>query len=244
MSERLGIDIGGSGIKGAIVDLDGGELVGERLRVETPEPATPQAVAETLAGLIAEFDYEGQIGVGFPAVLVDGVARTANNIDKGWIGTNALELFTEITGRHIHVINDADAAALCELAYGAAADIPGLVVVLTFGSGIGSGLLADGHLIPNSELGVIELEAHSPAESYFAAKARKRDDLSWEEWGERTNRYLAHVNKIFSPTRIVVSGGVSKKWEKWSHVIDPELPVVRAEWANNAGIVGAATLVA
>ena len=238
----LGVDIGGSGIKGALVDLTDGMIVGDRYKVDTPEPSTPDAVAAALAQLVGHYDYRGVIGVGFPAVVVGGEVRTANNIDKSWIGTNAIEAFEASTGLEIRMVNDADAAALCEGRYGVARDVDGLAIVLTFGSGIGSGLLFNGQLIRNVELGVIEFEGHRPAEVHFSAKARRREDLSWQGWAERVNRYLVHVNDVFSPRLIAIGGGVARKWDEWGGFVDDALPVVRAQAANNAGIIGAATL--
>jgi polyphosphate glucokinase len=240
---RLGIDIGGSGIKGAVVNLEDGAFVSERVRLATPEPVTPSRMAEMVAELASELEYRGAIGIGFPAVVTDGTVWTANNIHRDWIGVNAQKVFTEATGVEVEVINDADAAALGEARYGAAKGVGGLVILLTFGSGIGSGLLLNGRLIPNVELGQLELDGHRPAESHFSASARKRDDVGWDEWGDRVNRFLTHVNGLFSPRLMLVSGGVARKWEKFAHRIHPDLPAVRAEAANNAGIVGAATLV-
>ena len=241
---RLGIDVGGSGIKGGLVDLATGELVSERAKVYTPQPAVPSTMGEAVATIVRGFDYSGPVGIGFPAVVVDGVVSTANNIDPEWIGANARDVFAEACGQPIVLVNDADAAALCESRFGAGRGQDGLVVVLTFGTGIGSGFLVDGELVPNVELGMLELEGYVPAETYFSAKARSREDLSWAEWGARANRFLTHVTKLFSPRLIVVGGGVARKWEKWELHIDNTLPVVQAERANDAGIVGAATLVA
>lgn len=242
--KRLGIDIGGSGIKGAVVDLADGSLVTERVKFDTPQPATPQAMGPVVAEVVAASGYRGPIGVGFPAVIIEGVARTANNIDRSWIGVSVLEVIQKATGsERLAVANDADAAALCEGRYGAARGVSGLVIVVTFGSGIGSGFLADGKLVANTELGVLELDGFDPAESHFSAKARKADGISWEEWGRRANRFLSHVSRVFNPELIVVGGGAGRRWERWSHQVDGDLPVVRAQWANDAGIVGAATLV-
>lgn len=238
----LGVDIGGSGIKGALIDLADGSMVGERYKVDTPEPSTPGAVAEALAELVGHFGYEGVVGVGFPAVVVAGEVRTANNIDKSWVGTNAVEVFEAATDLEVRMVNDADAAALCEGRYGVARDVEELAIVLTFGSGIGSGFLFKGRLIRNVELGIIEFEGHRPAELHFSAKARRRENLSWEVWAGRANRYLNHVNDLFSPEVIAVGGGVARRWDLWGHYLDQSLPVVRAEAANNAGIIGAATL--
>lgn len=236
----LGVDVGGSGIKSALVDLSDGNLVTDRLRLDTPQPATPEACAKVLAAQVAEYDYDGPMGVGFPSVIRNGTAETANNIDESWIGMKVGDVFADATGRDTTVINDADAAAVAEAAYGAASGVDGMVLTLTFGTGIGSGLLVDGELVPNLELGQIELEGHLPAETHFSAKVRKRDDLDWEEWGERANRYLTHVDSVFNPNLMVIGGGLTKKWDRFSHILDERLPVVPAEMGNNAGIVGAA----
>lgn len=230
-------------MKGALVDLDDGSLVGERIRFDTPDPSTPEAVAEVFAKILDEIDHPGPIGVGFPAVVVDGVARTANNIDDSWIGFDGRALLEEVSGREITMINDADAAAICEARYGAARGVPGVVLVITFGTGIGSGMLLDGALVPNTQLGDLEFEGHRPAESHFSAAVKDDDDLSWEEWGERADRFLRHLMVLFSPRLLVVGGGMAKRWDKWSHLVDGSVPVVPAKWGNNAGIVGAATLV-
>jgi polyphosphate glucokinase len=243
LAERVGIDIGGSGMKGALVDLEDGSLVSERVRYETPDPSTPQAMVDTLVRILDEIGHQGPVGVGFPAVAIDGTVHTANNIDDSWIGVDGKSLFEEATGRQIEMINDADAAAVCEARYGAARGVAGVVLVLTFGTGIGSGLLLDGELVPNTQLGDLELDGHRPAESHFSGAAKDDDDLTWEEWGERADRFLRHLMALFSPRLIVVGGGMAKRWDKWSHLIDRSVPVAPAKWGNNAGIVGAATLV-
>lgn len=239
----LGIDVGGSGIKSALVDVSNGSLVTERLRVDTPQPATPEAVTGALAEMVAGYDYPGRLGVGFPAVIRKGVVGTANNIDKSWIGENAAKLFADATGNDVTVINDADAAAIGEAAFGAAEGVAGLVLTITFGTGIGSGMLVDGELVPNLELGQIELEGHSPAEAHFSAKARKREDLEWDEWGARANRYLLHVDAVFNPDLMVIGGGLTKHWDSYAHLFDDSLPLTPAEMGNSAGIVGAALMI-
>lgn len=236
----LGIDIGGSGIKSALVDVANGSLTTDRLRVDTPQPATPAACAGALSSQVAEYAYDGVLGIGFPAVIRAGIVETANNIHDSWIGMDVVEFFASATGHEVNVLNDADAAALAESAYGAAAGVDGLVLTITFGTGIGSGLLVDGELVPNLELGQLELEGHVPAESHFSAKARRRQELDWGEWGARANRYLQHVDSVFNPDLIVIGGGLTKHWEMYSHALDESLPIVPAEMGNNAGIVGAA----
>lgn len=242
MAASVGLDIGGTGIKAGIVDLETGRLVGKRIRVKTPTPATPVAVVAAAAGLVGNL-VDGPMGVGFPAVLIDGVVRSANNIDPSWIGLNAMSLLEEVTGREVVIINDADAAALCEARYGAARGVDGLVLVITFGTGIGSGMLHDGKLVPNLELGSMELEGHQFCEDYFAASAMEREGLTWEQWVTRVNSFLRYVQRIFSPRLIIAGGGVTKSWDEWAHLLAPEFGVVRASRVNNAGIVGAATLV-
>lgn len=239
---RIGVDVGGSGTKAALVDVNTGALLSERLRVATPTPSTPDAVAGAVAGLVAQLGGDGTIGLGFPAVVRDGWVSTANNIDKSWIEVDAGTLFSEAVQRDVMIINDADAAGVAELAFGAAKGVGGVVLVLTFGTGIGSALIADGRLVRNIELGQIELSAVKPAELRYSAKARKAESLEWDEWGRRANDFLRHVNEVFNPERIVVGGGVARRWEKFADQISSDLPVVRAELGTNAGIVGAAKL--
>lgn len=239
----LGIDVGGSGIKSALVDVGVGELVTKRVRVETPQPSTPESVTSALAEMVGGYSYDGPVGVGFPSVMREGVARTANNVDKGWVGRKVAELFQQATGRTTIVLNDADAAAIAEARFGAAAGVSGLVLTITFGTGIGSGLLVDEQLVPNLELGQIELDGHVPAESYYSARARKREGLSWDQWGARANRYLLHVDSVFNPDLIVLGGGLTKYWDEFHETLDESLRVVPASMGNNAGIVGAALVV-
>jgi polyphosphate glucokinase len=236
----LGVDVGGSGIKAALVDLTDGSLVSERERVDTPQPATPDAIAGAIAEMLDDVDYDGRVGVGFPAVIRGGVVETANNIDAMCIGTRIGDVVGRAIGRETRVVNDADAAALAEARFGAAEGVPGLVLMITFGTGIGSGLLVDGELVPNLELGQIELDGHVPAESYFSAKARRRENLDWDEWGARANRFLTHVNAVFSPELMVVGGGLVKHWEMFEGTLDADLPLAPAVMGNSAGLVGAA----
>lgn len=238
----LGVDVGGSGIKSALVDVSTGSLVTERARERTPQPATPEAVAGVVHEMVGRYEYEGPLGIGFPSVIRRGVVETANNIDKSWIGAKIGDVFGDVSERGVTFINDADAAAVAEAAFGAAANVAGLVLTITFGTGIGSGLLVDGRLVPNLELGQLELEGHRPAERHFSAKVRRREDLGWDEWGGRANRYLLHVNAVFSPDLIVVGGGLVKHWDRFSHTLDKSLPVAPARMGNNAGLIGAAVL--
>lgn len=226
-----------------MVDLDSGSIVSERLRIETPQPATPDAVAKAFKELVFKFEYEGPLGAGFPGVVRDGVVHSGGNIDPAWFGLNSEEILSRAAGANVRVVNDADAAALYESRYGVAAAVTGLVIVLTFGTGIGSGFVHNGQLVPNLELGAIELDGHAPAEVFFAASARKKEGLTWDEWGRRANRYISHINRICTPDLLVVGGGIVRKWERWAEQIDERLPVVPSQAQNNAGIVGAATLV-
>ncbi|MGC5011867.1 polyphosphate--glucose phosphotransferase [Streptosporangium sp. DT93] len=237
--EALGIDIGGSGIKGAPVDVAKGRLTRERLRIPTPDPAEPEAVAEVVAKIVEHFEWKGPVGVTFPGIVVDGVARSAANVDKAWIGTDAQELFSRVTGQTTTVLNDADAAGLAEVAAGAAKDRPGVVMLLTFGTGIGSALLMDGHLVPNTELGHLEIRGKE-AEKRASDHARESHDLDWEEWAEKVQEYLEHVEMLFSPSLFIIGGGVSKKAEKFLPHIKIRTPIVPAGLQNEAGIVGAA----
>lgn len=236
----FGIDFGGTGIKGAPVDLERGEFAAERERIKTPSPSTPEAVAEVFVDLLGRFpDSTGPVGVTVPGVVRHGVVRSAANIDPAWVGTDADALFTEATGRDVHVVNDADAAGLAEVRYGAARGVRGLVVVTTLGTGIGSALVHDGVLVPNSELGHLEIDGHD-AESRAANSAREREDLSWEHWAKRLTRYYRTVEMLFSPDLIVVGGGVSKHADEFLPLLEIETEIVPAQLRNKAGVVGAA----
>jgi polyphosphate glucokinase len=235
----FGIDIGGTGMKAATVDLGTGELSSDRYRIDTPRPATPAAMAEVVSDLVQHFDWSGPLGVAFPAVVRSGVVHSAANISDEWIGVNAAELFGGASGCPVHVLNDADAAGVAEIRFGAGRGRTGVVIVLTFGTGIGSGFFVDGHLAANSELGHLEVDGID-AELRAAASARGRDGLSWEAWAGRVQRYLTEVVKLFSPELIVVGGGASKKPDKWLPYIDVGVEIAVASMANSAGIVGAA----
>lgn len=235
----FGIDIGGTGIKGGVVDLRGGILIGERFRLPTPQPATPQAVAETAGKVAANFDYNGPFGVDFPGVVLNGVVQTAANVDKSWIGTSLKDAMTPQLPGPVTVLNDADAAGLAEARYGAGRGKRGLVIVVTFGTGIGIALINDGKLVPNAELGHIELDGHD-AETKAAASARERDGLSWEQWAKRASKYLRHLENLLWPELFILGGGISKKPEKWVPLLRNRTPTVVAQLINNAGIVGAA----
>ena len=236
---RLGIDIGGSGMKAAPIDLATGELCEERYRIDTPQPATPEAMALVVKELVAHFSWTGHVGAAMPTVVRHGVVHSAANIDESWIGTDVDALFTQATGCDVAVVNDADAAGVAEMKFGAGRGRSGVVIVLTFGTGIGSGLFVDGRLVPNTELGHIQLDGLD-AEERAAASARKRDDLSWEQWATRVNRYLVEIVKLFSPELIIFGGGASKRAEHWVHFLDVDAEVAVASLENDAGIVGAA----
>ena len=241
----FGIDIGGSGIKGAPVDLKKGAFADDRLRIPTPQPATPDAVARTVGEIVDSFDLGKHvpIGVTFPAVMLHGVAQSAANVDDSWIGTDAQTLFAQATGRHVVAVNDADAAGFAEARYGAAKDVGGVVLVVTLGTGIGSALVVDGHLVPNTELGHLEVDGHD-AESRASDAARDREGLDFEQWAQRLQRYFTVVVNLFWPDLIVVGGGVSKHHEKFLPLLDLRTRIVPAELRNAAGIVGAAALAA
>lgn len=235
----FGVDIGGSGIKGALVDLERGELRTERVKYPTPHPSTPDAVAGVVTRLVAESGWTGKVGATFPAVIQHGVARTAANVDPSWIGTNVDAVFTKATGCDVTVLNDADAAGLAEVRYGAAAGVRGVVILLTFGTGIGSGMFLNGQLVPNTELGHLELDGRD-AEDRAAASAKEQEGLSYKQWAKRVQRYLSHLETLFTPDLFVVGGGVSKNADRWVPLLDLRTPVKPAELLNNAGIVGAA----
>jgi len=235
----LGIDIGGTGIKGAPVDTTTGELVGERFRLLTPVPSTPEAVSETVAQVAAHFGWQGPIGCGFPAVVRSGRVYTAANVDKRWIGQDAQSLFSEATGCPVTVLNDADAAGYAEMRFGIGEGRKGVVLLVTLGTGIGTALFVDGMLVPNTELGHIEIRGKD-AEKRAAASARENKGLSWKKWARQVDEYLQHMNRYLSPDLIVIGGGVSKKHDKFLPRLTVKTEVVTARMENEAGIVGAA----
>lgn len=235
----LGIDIGGSGIKGAPVDIKQGGLLAERYRIPTPELAKPQPVAKAVGEIAKHFEWDGPIGCGFPAVVQHGVTLTAANVDDTWIGTNAAELFRKSTGCPVKVINDADAAGLAEMSFGAGKGRMGVVLLVTIGTGLGTSLFTDGVLLPNTELGHIEIDGVD-AESMASDAARQRNDLSWEEWAQRLDTYLNRLEKLVWPDLIILGGGVSKKHEFFASHLNVQAEIVIAETFNEAGIIGAA----
>jgi polyphosphate glucokinase len=236
----IGIDFGGTGIKSAVVDLSAGDFASEREKITTPRPATPDAVAAVFAELVARFpSSDSPIGVTVPGVVRHGVVHSAANIDPSWIGADADAIFTAALGREVHVVNDADAAGLAEVEFGAAKGQRGLVIVTTLGTGIGSALIHDGVLVPNSELGHLEIDGHN-AESRAANSVREGEGLSWEVWSQRLTAYYRTVERLFSPDLFVVGGGVSKSSDQFLPLIDIETPIVPAQLRNKAGIIGAA----
>ncbi|MDQ3405129.1 MAG: ROK family protein [Actinomycetota bacterium] len=242
----FGVDIGGSGIKGGEVDLGEGKLIGERVRIPTPTPSTPEAVADVVAGIVTGAGWTGPVGVTLPAVIKKGTARTAANIDKAWLDTDAAALFTKRLDRgpgQVVVLNDADAAGMAEIRFGWTGDQAGVVVLLTFGTGIGSALFIDGKLVPNTEFGHLEIDGHD-AETRAAASAKEEEDLSWAEWAVRVTRYISGLENLIWPDLVIVGGGVSKKADKWLPLLDVRTKVVAAELRNDAGIVGAAVAAA
>ena len=237
--QAFGIDIGGSGIKGALVDTTTGALLTSRVRYATPSPSTPDLVAEIVARIVSEAGWDGVIGATFPAVIKHGVALSAANVDPSWIGTDVDAVFTKATTGDVIVLNDADAAGIAEARFGAAKGVSGVVIMLTFGTGIGSALLVDGKLVPNTELGHLELDGYD-AETRAAASVREKSGMSFKKWAQRVQRYMSHVERLFSPDLFVVGGGVSKEAQKWVPLLMLSAPVKPAQLLNNAGIVGAA----
>lgn len=243
MADVLGIDIGGTGIKAAPVDVTTGKLTAERVKLPTPHPPTPDAVAEVIATLVGNFHWTGMVGVTFPGVVARGVIRTAHNLDPAWIGVNAVEFLGKAAGRPVSVINDADAAGIAEMRFGAGHGNDGTVLLLTLGTGIGSALFYDGVLIPNTEFGHIEIHGED-AERRASEHARELHDLSWGKWAGRVDAYLDKMEALLSPDLIIIGGGISKKSDKFLPRLSLQTPVVPATLLNDAGIVGAAIIAA
>ncbi|ANS27746.1 polyphosphate--glucose phosphotransferase [Rhodococcus opacus] len=236
----FGVDVGGSGVKGGVVDLETGQLVGDRIKLLTPQPSTPEAVAETVAEIIRQAEWDGPVGITLPSVVTGGVARSAANIDKKWIGTDARALFSDaLGGRLVTVLNDADAAGIAEDALGAGKDAKGVVILLTFGTGIGSAILHDGVLLPNTEFGHMEVDGKE-AEHRAASSVKEKKDLSYKEWAGEVSRVLTRFENLLWPDLFIAGGGISRKNEKWIPHLTNRTPVVPAALLNTAGIVGAA----
>ncbi|OUS97017.1 polyphosphate--glucose phosphotransferase [Rhodococcus sp. NCIMB 12038] len=239
----FGVDVGGSGVKGGVVDLETGELIGDRIKLLTPQPSTPEAVAETVAEIIRQAEWDGPVGITLPSVVTGGVARSAANIDKGWIGTDARALFSgALGGRRVTVLNDADAAGIAEDALGAGRDAKGVLILLTFGTGIGSAILHDGVLLPNTEFGHMEVHGKE-AEHRAASSVKEKKDLSYKEWAAEVSRVLTRFEDLLWPDLFIAGGGISRKHEKWIPHLTNRTPVVPAALLNTAGIVGAALAV-
>ncbi|TSD96002.1 ROK family protein [Skermania sp. ID1734] len=238
--KSFGIDVGGTGVKGAIVDLETGEFASERIRLETPQPATPDAVAAAAAEIVKKLEWTGPVGITLPCVVQNGVARTAANVDKSWIGTDAVSLFkAAFGGVPVAVVNDADAAGLAEDRYGAGKNYSGVVILLTFGTGIGSAVLNNGVLLPNTEFGHIEVGGKE-AEHRAANSVREGKELSWKKWAKQVSKVLRAFEDLMWPDIFIAGGGVSKKSDKWIPLLDNRTKVIPAELLNTAGIVGAA----
>lgn len=235
----LGVDVGGSGIKGAPVNVKKGQLTEDRYRIPTPQPSVPGAVGDVVAEIARYFDWHDPIGIDFPAVIRNGVAYTAANVDESWIGTDARSLFEQKTGCPVVVLNDADAAGLAEMQFGAGRGRMGTVIVLTLGTGIGSAVFVDGVLVPNTEFGHLEIR-EKDAEDRASDRIRQEKDLSWKKWAKRINEFLYHLDVLFSPDLYIIGGGVSKKHEKYFRYLEAGADIVPAQLLNEAGIVGAA----
>src|SRR6266498_2614146 len=235
----LGIDVGGSGIKGAPVDTETGQLVAERVRIKTPKSAEPEPMAEVVNQIAGFFKWNGPIGIGFPAPIKGGVAMMAANVSPKWIGLNVDDLFTQVTGCDCTMINDADAAGLAEMKFGAGRGQPGTVIMVTLGTGIGSAIFYGGVLLPNTEFGHLDMLGRD-AEHRTSDAARQRDELSWRKFAKRLNRYLAEMEKLFWPDLFIVGGGISKQADKYLPLLRIQTPIIPAQLLNQAGIVGAA----
>lgn len=238
----LGIDIGGSGIKGAPVETKTGKLITERVRIKTPKKAEPEPVAEVVAEIALSFDWKGPIGIGFPAPIKSGITLLAANVSEKWIGLNADELFTKLTGCDCTMINDADAAGLAEMKYGAGKGQEGTVIMVTLGTGIGTAIFHLGNLLPNTEFGHLDMNGEE-AEHLASDAVRQRDDLSWKKYAKRLNKYLGEMEKLFWPDLFIIGGGISKQSEKYIPLLKTGTPVIPAQFLNEAGIVGAALAV-
>ncbi len=241
LKKILGIDIGGSGVKGAIVNTKKGKLITERFRIPTPQPATPDAVAEVIKEIAGHFDWDGPIGAGFPGVIQQGVARTAANLDKSWIDKNLNRLFARATGCTVHVVNDADAAGMAEVKFGAGKGQKGTIMLITVGTGLGTVVFTDGKLVPNLEFGHLLLHG-ADAELYASDAARSNNNLDWKTWAGRFNEYLLRIEELVWPDLIIIGGGASKVKKEFFPYLTTKAPLVSAKLMNEAGIVGAAMI--
>ncbi|MBC7777257.1 MAG: ROK family protein [Phycisphaerae bacterium] len=241
MQHILGIDVGASGIKGAVVDVKSGKLQGERFRVPTPQPSTPKAMSGAVSEIVEFFNYKGPLGCGFPSIVKNGVANSAANIDKSWIGTNIEKVFGEACGCPVFATNDADVAGVAEMRHGKGQGENGLVILITIGTGLGSALFYKGELIPNTELGHVLWKHGKSAEAWCSSGARARLKISRKEWADRFNEYLNHLEFLFSPDVFILGGGESKFFDQYKHQLITQARVVPAKLLNNAGIIGAAS---
>jgi len=241
----VGIDIGGTGIKGGVVDLTTGDLITPRIKLPTPEGGKPDDIVQTTKKVLEELEADPSlpVGIDFPAVVLHGKTMSAANVSKKWIGFEAEKFFAETIGHPIMFVNDADAAGYAEAEYGAAKGRGGVVMLTTLGTGIGSALIVDGLLVPNTELGHLEIDGHD-AEKKAAYSAKEREDLTWQHWGKRLTKYYSTLEKLFSPDVFIVGGGVSKHFDEWGHFVKIETELIPAKFLNNAGILGAAALAA
>jgi len=239
--EVLGIDVGGSGIKGALVHMETGEMLSDRFRIPTPESRKPEEMAEVVAEIVSHFNYKGPVGCGFPTVVKKGVCKSPGNLHKSWQGVSIEKLFEEASGNDFTVINDADAAGYATMNYGIGRGLKGFIVMITIGTGLGSGAFLDGRLIPNFELGQIPYKKYDKIESWAAASARESEELSWKKWGKRFNKFLELVELIVNPDMIILGGGTSKYFQEYEKYIKIETEVIPAGLQNHAGIIGAAT---
>lgn len=235
----LGIDIGGSGIKGALVNVETGELAGERVRIDIPDPSTPENCAGVVRSIVQHFDYKGALGVTFPAVVRHGVTLTAANVDKSWINSDAEALLRQVTGLPVIVLNDADAAGIAEVTFGAGKDVKGTVALFTFGTGIGSAFFIDGVLLPNTEFGHMFIRGKD-AEARASARAKEDKNLTWKQWAKRVNEFLGEIDRLFTPDLIIIGGGISKRFDKYAKLLKSGAKIVPASFFNDAGIIGAA----
>lgn len=236
----LGIDIGGSGMKGALVNSKTGEMLTERFRIPTPESRKPQEMAEVVKKIVEHFNHKGPVGCGFPTIIRHGICKSKGNLHKSWVNVNVRELFSKVTGLPVTVINDADAAGYATMNYGIGRDKEGFVVMITIGTGLGSGAFFNGELIPNFELGQIPYKKYKKIETWAAASAKENEELTFKEWGKRFNIFLKYVDLLISPDWIILGGGTSKQFDEYKDYITIETPVIPAELRNQAGIVGAA----
>ena len=240
----LGIDVGGSGMKAAVVDVESGALLSDRHRVETPHPATPDTMSTAIRQLVGEFDYKGTVGCCFPTVVIDGHAKSVSNLDEAWRDVQIDSTFERATGQPFFVINDADAAAVAEMQLGAGRGLDGMVLTITIGTGIGSGMYFNGQLIPNLELGHMAGKDGEPFETYTSKRARITENLSWLEWGARFNAFLKRVDRVCSPDHFIIGGGTSKRFDLFRDALMVATPIHVAKFLNNAGIIGAAVAAA